>query len=577
MSSSSQNSLVAINDLYEGSVYEIITTHGSKAANKAFIVPSIPDKKINGAIKGATNNAIDAEDVYMVIDLTVFGSATDCLLFTKDCCYIKELLVDPIKLPYAQIKDASEKIVEERDDDKVKTKTFLHIELKNGYSHDFNIYDINPKHTAKLLASLANCVQNTSKESLQESENLIKRIPLEEMPEDIRITYVKAIIALFMDDGEISSAEFGEIYALIARLNLSAEVRQQLIFFNDSKESAVELIKGVLPKLDDAAKQEIIHSLGKDMIYVLGKTSDISYQDSPTISEYVKAFGITQEQIQLYLDAIASDEKLFDDNVDDVGLENGMRAVLSGAAGVGVPIAALYFSGSVVGLSAAGISSGLAALGFGGLFGLSGMVTGIGALLVIGYGAKKGVDILSGKSDIEKRKKKELMLHAVCNQLNKTINLVIEDIRFFSDQYQDLMARYDSQTQELEDLMSKLDTLMTRIKFMSQSGSNLVGRADDVNRLAIKQAIPRFLDEDRLSVLTQDATKKKLYGLIIQFYEKGEQADSDGEIKTVYKLKDDVSSDELEMIKKGLESLEYFSASSMAMQGFSKLKKSLFS
>ena len=102
-------------------------------------------------------------------------------------------------------------------------------------------------------------------------------------------------------------------------------------------------------------------------------------------------------------------------------------------------------------------------------------------------------------------------------------------------------------------------------------------RADDVNRLAVKQAIPRFLDEDRLSVLTQDATKKKLYGLIIQFYEKSEQADSDGEIKTVYKLKDDVSSDELEMIKKGLESLDYFSASSMAMQGFSKLKKSFFS
>ena len=59
MSSSSQNSLVAINDLYDGSVYEIITTHGSKAADQTFIVPSIPDKKINGAIKGATNNAID--------------------------------------------------------------------------------------------------------------------------------------------------------------------------------------------------------------------------------------------------------------------------------------------------------------------------------------------------------------------------------------------------------------------------------------------------------------------------------------------------------------------------------------
>ena len=79
------------------------------------------------------------------------------------------------------------------------------------------------------------------------------------------------------------------------------------------------------------------------------------------------------------------------------------------------------FSGSVVGLSAAGISSGLAALGFGGLFGLSGMVTGIGALLVIGYGAKKGVDILSGKSDIEKRKKKSLCCTLYAISLTKLL------------------------------------------------------------------------------------------------------------------------------------------------------------
>lgn len=334
----------------------------------------------------------------------------------------------------------------------------------------------------------------------------------------------------------------------------------------------MDIIRGVLPQLDEAARVEIIHSLGKDMIYVLGKTSNLTWDQSPTISRYVKEFKISQEQIEFYIDAIESDEKLFDDNVDDSGLENGMRAVISSAAGVGVPIAALYFSGSVVGLSAAGISSGLAALGLGGLFGLSGMVTGIGALLVIGYGAKKGVDILSGKSDIEKRKKKELMLYAVCNQLNKTINLIIEDIRFFTNQYTDLMARYDAQTEELETVLDKLNNLMARIKRMSDSGASMVQNSNKVNCLAIKQSIPRLLDEERLSVLTQDATKKKLYSLIIQFYEKGEDLNSSGEVITVYRLKNDLETEELEMIQKGLEALDYFSASSMAMQGISKLK-----
>ncbi|MDO4675603.1 MAG: hypothetical protein Q4A68_03360 [Anaerobiospirillum succiniciproducens] len=560
-------------DLYTGSVYEIITQHGSSISEKAFISPNIPEKKLNGAIKGGTGNTCDVEDVYMIVDLTLFGSATDCLLFSNDSLYIKELLEDSRRLPYTLIKEAREKLVTKRDKDEVKVSRYLEIELNTGYVHSFDIFQLEILETAKLINSIINAVQRPQEEkAAEEKERLIKRIPLEDMPEEIRIAYVKAIISLFMDDGQISSAEFCEIYALIARLNLPTDIRQKLIFFNNTSESAVDIIRGVLPQLDEAARVEIIHSLGKDMIYVLGKTSNLTWDQSPTISRYVKEFKISQEQIEFYIDAIESDEKLFDDNVDDSGLENGMRAVISSAAGVGVPIAALYFSGSVVGLSAAGISSGLAALGLGGLFGLSGMVTGIGALLVIGYGAKKGVDILSGKSDIEKRKKKELMLYAVCNQLNKTINLIIEDIRFFTNQYTDLMARYDAQTEELETVLDKLNNLMARIKRMSDSGASMVQNSNKVNCLAIKQSIPRLLDEERLSVLTQDATKKKLYSLIIQFYEKDKDLNSSGEVITVYRLKNDLETEELEMIQKGLEALDYFSASSMAMQGISKLK-----
>ena len=164
------------------------------------------------------------------------------------------------------------------------------------------------------------------------------------------------------------------------------------------------------------------------------------------------------------------------------------------------------------------------------------------------------------------------MLYAVCNQLNKTINLIIEDIRFFTNQYTDLMARYDAQTEELETVLDKLNNLMARIKRMSDSGASMVQNSNKVNCLAIKQSIPRLLDEERLSVLTQDATKKKLYSLIIQFYEKGEDLNSSGEVITVYRLKNDLETEELEMIQKGLEALDYFSASSMAMQGISKLK-----
>jgi hypothetical protein len=76
--------------------------------------------------------------------------------------------------------------------------------------------------------------------------------------------------------------------------------------------------------------------------------------------------------------------------------KNILKEWASGLAGVGVPISAIAVSGSVFGLSAAGITSGLAALGA--LVG-GGMVAG--AVLVVPaiavgsiYGVKKLFDLM---------------------------------------------------------------------------------------------------------------------------------------------------------------------------------------
>lgn len=60
-------------------------------------------------------------------------------------------------------------------------------------------------------------------------------------------------------------------------------------------------------------------------------------------------------------------------------------------AAVGMPLAAVYLSDSVVGLGATGITSGLATLGMGGLLGLSGVVTEIGVVILSDIAAYQGV------------------------------------------------------------------------------------------------------------------------------------------------------------------------------------------
>jgi hypothetical protein len=67
--------------------------------------------------------------------------------------------------------------------------------------------------------------------------------------------------------------------------------------------------------------------------------------------------------------------------------EKAMKDIVAVAAATSGPVTALLFDGSVVAMSTAGITSGLAALGLGGVLGVSAMVTGIGAVIVLGVAA----------------------------------------------------------------------------------------------------------------------------------------------------------------------------------------------
>jgi hypothetical protein len=105
-----------------------------------------------------------------------------------------------------------------------------------------------------------------------------------------------------------------------------------------------------------------------------------------------------------------------------------VKSAAAGLPAVGIPIAAVYFSGSVVGLSAAGITSGLAALGLG-----FGMVPGIGVAIIAGtivfVGLSQVFDI-GGKRKKEKARK-EVVRKAqfVIRNLQQMIDTLAEQVR----------------------------------------------------------------------------------------------------------------------------------------------------
>lgn len=94
-----------------------------------------------------------------------------------------------------------------------------------------------------------------------------------------------------------------------------------------------------------------------------------------------------------------------------------------------MPIAAIYMSGSVVGLSAAGMTSGLAALGLGGVLGLSSMATGIGVVVLLGIGVYSGIQrAVGGNKEKADAQFRDLMLQEVLRNHQKAIAALGEDL-----------------------------------------------------------------------------------------------------------------------------------------------------
>ena len=183
-----------------------------------------------------------------------------------------------------------------------------------------------------------------------------------------------------------------------------------------------------LAQADDALRYGIMLNL----VDVAQADDILTSEEQEAIAFAQKKLRISKEQMDAIDVFIKETKRIRERGLDDDYATDAMKSAVSGLTSVGIPIAAVYFSGSVIGLSAAGITSGLAALGLGGVLGLSSMVTGIGIAVVVGAGVYMGINKLldtGGKRKKEDlRKKQERKAQLVIQNLQATINTLLEQI-----------------------------------------------------------------------------------------------------------------------------------------------------
>lgn len=540
-----------------GNINLFIKDNVKDIGKNVYIAPEIPEKKLNNAIKAFKCESF-YESILAIQDGTIFGSSKEGFVFTGE----KMIHHEHGEFSYSEI-ESVEYIKNVKVDDKGKEKIKEYIDIsKNNKKYKFeHLVGINKEKLAEFLNKIITEFED------YEEEDQLKTIS--EMPDELKIAYLKIIINMtFVDDEEIDEKELAELFLLMTRLTLDKESRFSVrAYITEISKANIESIENLLKIIKNNSEtshyQSLMISLAKDLINVYFSTKDTTNRDFKFLDENKKLFELSDDEINLAYETVEYDYKLLTEDLDDDAIKKNAKKLASTAAAAGAPLAAVYISGSVVGMSAAGITSGLAALGMG-----MGMTGGLAAIGIIGVLSYKGVKHLTGANELDKYKTGGLMLHDVIKQTQKTISLIIDDVNYIVQKLNDTILNHSDQTEKIK----KLTHMMAQFQRALKSVDN---KANIYQNTANRLHCPKVLDEERLKSLTKEPTKRPLYDFIIVNYElKVIEIDNKKVEKLV--LKENIATETLDKMSEIFKALGYFNMNNILKSKTSGMLKGAF-
>lgn len=474
-----------------------------------YIAPEIDENKLSNAINSFQLDS-DATSVIGICDSTIFKSAKEGFLLTGRKIVYKTTFIEPVEILYEELISVEYiELFETNEKGKESKKEFLQFNKKNGA--EIKITPVSSIDFIKLADILKKVINDFGN---YEEQNQLQ--PIEELSEKLKVAYIQVIVNMaFENDGEVDDNEFSEILQLMTRLKLNAEsrsiIRQYIGGFKNTQplERLIKIIDAYSP---DGMLKSLHISLVKDLISVNSSLTNNTSSDFDFIQKNRDIFKVSDEEIELAKMAIANDMKILDRTCTDKAMTQSLKELSAQAAAVGVPLGVVYLSGSVLGLSAAGMTSGLATLGMGGALGFSSMATGIGAAVVLGLLSYKGVQYLTRTDTDEGDKRRDLMFQEIIRQTQRTMNMVNDDINLLTNDLTSALAAEQVTRSGLGQLTVKLSQYVRAAKVIGTKAAQA-----EADRQRLKS--PEFLDLDRLKVLTQDHDKRKYCDFVMRFYQ----------------------------------------------------------
>lgn len=433
----------------------------SKTPSNLYFAPEIPEKKAANALKKYAPS-VDRDRILFLYDATLFGSATDGFLATDSAFYyhngsqsfsFRFNTLESVTIEERQVVSGS----------KTSTQTVLAVHLNEGPA--LEISDVEGIRLTLFKDFLEQVIVLNEQGHTKDVDGYVI---VEDMPAEVRLAYLKVLIWLtYQDDGQIDERELAELQVLMTQLAFDAPMRLEIRAAISEPEhlNAHALCEEITALVPSGSEMALRVSLLKDAVRVHRATADgSSALKNPFVQELAKLFDINEAQLEFIEQACIQDEKILSGEISDSQLMATAKDLSAKAASVGVPIAAVYLSGSVAGLSAAGVTSGLATLGLGGVLGFSSMVTGIGVAILLGVGIYKGLQWAMGGTARDKASRRELMLQEVLRIHQKSIANLAEDVAYFAEQLLGTTAKLEENELTINKLKRDLSVFVAAMK-----------------------------------------------------------------------------------------------------------------
>ncbi|MFB2877077.1 hypothetical protein [Floridanema aerugineum] len=287
------------------------------------------------------------------------------------------------------------------------------------------------KAAAETAAKASETVTNTAQQVTQTVTEMTKgsedlqtnqSLDLAKVAESDRIAFYGALFAIATADNHLDKEEMDLIFGIMDLEGMSESAKRQVQSYIIEPPLLENCLKS-LSNADDSLRFGLMINL-----------IDTAWADDELDPNEAKAIQLAQQELRITDSQVKAIEKFIQEmrkirirGLNDNYAADAAKTAAAGLSSVGIPIAAVYFSGSVIGLSAAGITSGLAALGLG-----FGMVPGIGIAVILGAGIFWGVSTLldtgGNRAKEEEMKQRERKAQLVIENLQGALNNLIERI-----------------------------------------------------------------------------------------------------------------------------------------------------